>query len=267
MNFLGLDLNCAPSICDPAKNSLVGGIDELGQVGVRANHAAFAVDHVSPLCGALSRRAQGQEFFLPRPVPLQGFCSTDLSRKFARHRSVPACASGQAVPHGHQEPGLAQYSGRCQREPRLAHLRLVFLTKIQIWVLTAFSEVVCTLATPLKQIVPVVLEIAIQPEGTPIAFTGFPLSTPVPITSVGQIAGYTDVIEGRGPQRILIDKGAGQRASGSPIYNLENGKVVGIMLQRGTGASAGLAFGITSQFIQDFLTNAKVVKENKPTQN
>lgn len=130
-----------------------------------------------------------------------------------------------------------------------------------------FDLAVCTLATPLKQIVPVVLEIAIQPEGTPIAFTGFPLSTPVPITSVGQIAGYTDVIEGRGPQRILIDKGAGPRASGSPIYSLENGKVVGIMLQRGTGASAGLAFGITSQFIQDFLTNAKVVKENKPSQN
>ena len=130
-----------------------------------------------------------------------------------------------------------------------------------------FDLAVCTLATPLKQIVPVVLEIAIQPEGTPIAFTGFPLSTPVPITSVGQIAGYTDVIEGQGPQRILIDKGAGPRASGSPIYNLENGKVVGIMLQRGTGASAGLAFGITSQFIQDFLTNAKVVKENKPSQN
>jgi Trypsin-like peptidase domain len=130
-----------------------------------------------------------------------------------------------------------------------------------------FDLAVCTLATPLKQIVPVVLEIAIQPEGTPVAFTGFPLSTPVPITSVGQIAGYTDVIEGRGPQRIVIDKGTGPRASGSPIYNLENGKVVGIMLQRGTGASAGLAFGITSQFIQDFLTNAKVVKENKPSQN
>src|SRR5262245_7964030 len=55
-----------------------------------------------------------------------------------------------------------------------------------------FDPSVCTLATPLEQIVPVVLEIAIQPERTPVAFTVLPLSTPVPITSVGQIARYTD---------------------------------------------------------------------------
>src|SRR4249920_258477 len=123
MIFLGLDLNCATSICDPAKNSLAGGIDELGQTGVRASHAAFAADHVSPLRRALWRSAQGQELFLSRPIPLHGVRSTDLSRQFARHRSVPARTSGQAVPHGHQEPGFAQHSGRCQRESRLAHLR------------------------------------------------------------------------------------------------------------------------------------------------
>src|SRR5439155_93869 len=104
MIFLGLDLNCVETICDPASNLLVGGTHEFGQVGVCANHAVFAIDHVSPLCGALWRRAQGQEFFLPGSLSLHGFCSTDLSRKFARHRSVPACASGQAVPYGHQEP-------------------------------------------------------------------------------------------------------------------------------------------------------------------
>jgi Domain of unknown function (DUF4372) len=32
MIFLGLDLNCASLICDPARNSLVGGIDELGKL-------------------------------------------------------------------------------------------------------------------------------------------------------------------------------------------------------------------------------------------
>src|SRR6266481_9222952 len=102
MIFLGLDLNCVKTICDPASNLLVGGTYELGQVGVRANHAAFATAHVSPLRGALWRRAQGQEFFLPRPLSLHGFCSTDLSREFARHRSMPARASEQAVPHGDQ---------------------------------------------------------------------------------------------------------------------------------------------------------------------
>src|SRR6476619_3820635 len=101
MIFLGFDLNYASSICDPARNSLVGGIDELGQTRVRANHAAFAADHVSPLRDALWRSAQGQELFLSRPIPLDGIRSTDLSRQFARYRSLPARATEQALSHGH----------------------------------------------------------------------------------------------------------------------------------------------------------------------
>src|SRR5262245_49881856 len=102
MIFLGLDLNCACLICDPARNSLVGGIDELGQTGVRESHAAFAADYVSPLRDALWRSAQGQELFLSRPIPLHGIRSIDLSRQFARHRSLLARATEQALPHGHQ---------------------------------------------------------------------------------------------------------------------------------------------------------------------
>src|SRR5262245_57576182 len=95
MIFLGLDLNCATSICDPAKNSLAGGIDELWQTGVRASHAAFAADHVSPLRRALWRSAQGQELFLSRPIPLHGVRSTDLSRQFEA-TSKRACAHKRA---------------------------------------------------------------------------------------------------------------------------------------------------------------------------
>ena len=53
MIFSGLDLNYSASICDPARNSLAGDFDALGQIGVRANHAAFAADDVSSLRGAL----------------------------------------------------------------------------------------------------------------------------------------------------------------------------------------------------------------------
>ena len=49
MIFLGHDLKYAASICDPARNSLVGGIDEPGQTRVRASDAAFAADNVSSL--------------------------------------------------------------------------------------------------------------------------------------------------------------------------------------------------------------------------
>ena len=54
---------------------------------------AFAADDVSPLRGALRRRAQGQKLFLSRSVSLHGVRPTDLSRELARHRSVPARAS------------------------------------------------------------------------------------------------------------------------------------------------------------------------------
>src|SRR3989304_4097101 len=98
MIFSGLDLNVITAICDPARNLLAGDFDALGQIGVRANHAAFAADDVSSLRGTLWRRAQGQELFLPRSISLHGLCPTDLSRELARHPSVSACASEQAVP-------------------------------------------------------------------------------------------------------------------------------------------------------------------------
>src|SRR5712692_7809737 len=113
MIFLGLDLKYAPSICDPARNSLAGGIDEPGQTGFCASHATFAADDVSSLRGALRRRTQGQELFLPRPVSLDGVRPTDLSRKLARYRSVPESPTKQALPHGYQQSGIAQHAGRC----------------------------------------------------------------------------------------------------------------------------------------------------------
>src|SRR5688572_8094441 len=119
----GLDLNYALSICNPARNLLVGGIDEPGQTGFRASHAALAADNVSSLRGALRWRAQGQDLLLPRPISLDGVRAIDLSREFARYRSVPESPRKKALPHGYQEPGIAQHTGRCQRESRLAHLR------------------------------------------------------------------------------------------------------------------------------------------------
>ena len=84
MIFSGLDLNFKTAICDPARHSLAGDSDALGQIGVRANHAAFAADDVSSLRGTLRRRAQGQELFLSRSIPLHGLCPTDLSRELEK---------------------------------------------------------------------------------------------------------------------------------------------------------------------------------------
>ena len=36
---------------------------------------------------------------------------------------MPESPRKKALPHGYQEPGIAQHAGRCQRESQLAHLR------------------------------------------------------------------------------------------------------------------------------------------------
>src|SRR5215475_14259526 len=104
MNLRGLDLNRESTFCHPAANSLAGGLDEYGQAGVRADYPASAAYHVSALRGSLRWKPQDQEFFLSRSVSLHGVCPVDLSRELARHRSVSACPTKQALSHGDPKP-------------------------------------------------------------------------------------------------------------------------------------------------------------------
>jgi len=48
----------------------------------------------------LSRRLQGSEFLLPRPISNPRLCPTELPREFARHRSVPPRDATAALSHG-----------------------------------------------------------------------------------------------------------------------------------------------------------------------
>lgn len=103
------------------------------------------------------------------------------------------------------------------------------------------------------RIAPVTFEPALQPDGTPLAFTGFPLQIQIPLSSVGNVSGYVRTREdGRGPRAIIMDKSAWPGASGSPMY-LGNGKVVGLVGQRGINDGSGRAIGIPSRLIQEFL--------------
>ena len=100
--------------------------------------------------------------------------------------------------------------------------------------------------------VPITLEQTLQPEGTPVAFSGFPLDFTQPLTSRGNIAAYANVREPGEPFDMVIDKGAWPGASGSPVY-LVNGRVVGMILARGTGAGQGISFARTSSYLVRFL--------------
>ncbi len=102
-------------------------------------------------------------------------------------------------------------------------------------------------------IIPVTFETTLQPDGTPVAFTGFPLQFQIPLSSVGNVSGYARTREdGRGPRAIIMDKGAWPGASGSPLY-LANGRVVGLLRLRGINDGTGRTIGTPSRLIQEFL--------------
>ena len=75
---------------------------------------------IPPLRKPLRRGSQMARLFLLGSVPLHGVRPADLPRKPARHRSVPAFARRQALPHGIPLPGGALHTGRRQRVARLA---------------------------------------------------------------------------------------------------------------------------------------------------
>jgi len=97
-------------------------------------------------------------------------------------------------------------------------------------------------------------------DGSPVAFTGFPLGSLRPITSIGNIASYikTDKL-------IIIDKNAWPGASGSPVY-LSNGRVIGVLIKRGINDGSGLAYAVTSDSILEFLAKNKITfqQEKQP---
>lgn len=110
---------------------------------------------------------------------------------------------------------------------------------------------------------PVALDETVYPDGTPIAFTGFPLSFVEPITSQGIIGTYRGLTANLGPTELVIDKSAWPGASGSPVFG-EKANVVGILTQRGFNDASGLAFAIPGHAVKKFLTDNPAAKsENK----
>ncbi len=87
-------------------------------------------------------------------------------------------------------------------------------------------------------------------DGTPMAFTGYPLAMGRPLTSRGSIAALY-------PDQVVLDKGTWPGASGSPVYSA-SGSVLGIILQRGTDIATGLAYAAPSDAIMEFLNRQNV---------
>ena len=89
-----------------------------------------------------------------------------------------------------------------------------------------------------------------HPDGTAVAFTGFPLNAIQPMTARGHVAMYSARDE------LIVDQSAWPGVSGCPVY-LVDGRVIGMVVQRGTGDGTGRAIVRTTAAIQEFLTTAR----------
>ena len=109
------------------------------------------------------------------------------------------------------------------------------------------------LAYPIK---PMKLDETEPPDGFAVAFTGFPLNSIRPMTSIGHVSAYRGV-NPVGPTELVIDKAGWPGVSGSPVYD-GKGRAIGMVVQRGSGEGAGLAYARPSVFIRRFLSTIKM---------
>jgi S1-C subfamily serine protease len=119
-----------------------------------------------------------------------------------------------------------------------------------------------TITAITKKPIIAVLEGSLQQEGSVVAFSGFPLTFLQPITSQGIVGAYQGVEPKVGPKVMVLDKNAWPGASGSPVYNI-NGKIVGMVVQRGFNDATGLAFARTSAFIERFLAENRKARQEE----
>ncbi len=103
---------------------------------------------------------------------------------------------------------------------------------------------------------PTALEIGsdVRPDGTAVAFSGFPVNGLIPYTARANIAGYqaAEMSPNQGLQlrMLVLDKPAWPGSSGGPVYGVD-GRVMGMLLQTGSG----LAFARHGARLNEFVSS------------
>jgi V8-like Glu-specific endopeptidase len=93
---------------------------------------------------------------------------------------------------------------------------------------------------PSIRIEPAAFDENVPPDGSEVAFTGFPLRMRDPVTSRAFVATYRVERHGMATiPRIVLDRSSWPGSSGSPVY-LSNGRVIGVVVEKGTGEAEGI---------------------------
>ncbi len=106
---------------------------------------------------------------------------------------------------------------------------------------------------------PVLLEWDIPPDGTQVAFTGFPLRARDPMTFRAHVAAFRTPWPDNPIPELVLDRATLAGFSGSPVY-LANGKVVAIILKDGKDEAAGVSIVRPVSVFREML-RAKLQKE------
>ena len=95
----------------------------LRETGVCSIDGTPLTANVSTVRSQISKPLSNAQVFASRSISQHGLRPAHLSREFARHRNLFAGSSGKALSSRHSWQHRAQHTSRCQRIPRLSHLR------------------------------------------------------------------------------------------------------------------------------------------------
>ena len=121
---------------------------------------------------------------------------------------------------------------------------------------------------------PVELDARDVKDGMAVATSGFPLNSQALVTTTGVVASYWSVDTPTNPRtRILIDLTANGGNSGGPVYDINSGAVVGVLvagkLAPATGATgiataAGLTIAVPTRAIVELLSKNGITPPMRP---
>ena len=107
-----------------------------------------------------------------------------------------------------------------------------------------------------NKVTAVEFEWSTEPDGTRLAFTGFPLEARDPMTFQAHVAAYRTIWPDKATPELVLDHNSLPGFSGSPVYTAD-GKVVAILVKDGKPEAPGAAIARPVSAVREMLTSRR----------